>query len=456
MEKSNEENKIFDEMNKHVKEDLTKKNPPIFMFAVKLVAIAIILYVSLNHIGVVADAFVWLYEVLEPLLVGALLALILNTPMCSLKSGLDKLVVRFKLKISSKGTEIIALILTFVFAFLVLYIVGDTIIPQLYESIKSVFLTIQSNIPEFMKLLDKLESEGINTAPIEKWLNEIDINEIIKRLGDNFGNILNTLLSSATSIITGLFKAISAVVFAVYILANKKKLSRQIRKLSYAYIKKSVVDYAVEIGSMSSRTFSDFISGQCLDAIILGVMMFFSMSFFRFPYPLAVSTLIVVTALIPYIGAFVGGAFGALLMIMEDPLRAILFIVLFIVVQQIDNHLIYPRVVGGSVGLPAIWTFAAVIIGGGVFGVLGMVLFIPIFSVIYTIVSVNVQKRLKLRGIVIDDGDEEEQSTLEKKPRETNEFAKKFEAFFKKKKKTEAAEEKTEAATEKTTDKTEE
>jgi predicted PurR-regulated permease PerM len=386
-----------------------------FAATLKIVLCAVALYVGLNHLGVIFGALKWVYGIFEPLLVGALLALILNTPLRAIEGLLVKISEKVKTKPSRRLIEIIALILTFLCAFLVIYIVGGTVIPQLVESIKTMVMSIQRNIPEFMKLLDELEGRGINTAPIEKFLSDIDVNDMIRKVTDNAINIINTILSSATSIVTGLFKAISAVVFAVYILANKKGLSMQIKKLSYAYLRKPTVDHACEICTMSERTFSDFISGQCLDAFILGMLMFITMSIFRFPYALAISVLIMVTALIPYIGAFLGGAFGVLLMIMDDPIRALLFIVLFIVVQQIDNHLIYPRVVGGSVGLPAIWTFAAVIIGGGLFGVLGMVLFIPVFSVFYTILKANVKRRLADRNIVLET-DECEAEGKEEKP----------------------------------------
>ena len=381
-----------------------------FAATLKIVLCAVALYVGLNHLGVIFGALGWVYNIFEPLLIGALLALILNTPMRAIAGLLCKINGKMKRKMGSRLIDILALTLTFVFAALIIYIVGGTVIPQVVKSAESMFQTVQNNINSLVVYLDKINNPEIDTTSIEKFLSEIDISGMIAKLTDNAGNIVNTMfntaLSSATSIVTGLFKAISAVVFAIYILANKKPLAKQAKKLSYAYFKKSSVDHASEILVMSERTFSDFISGQCLDAFILGMLMFITMSIFRFPYALAISVLIMVTALIPYIGAFLGGAFGVLLMIMDDPIRALLFVVLFVVVQQIDNHLIYPRVVGGSVGLPAIWTFAAVIIGGGLFGVLGMVLFIPVFAVFYTILRANVNRRLSDRDIQMESEDE--------------------------------------------------
>ncbi len=384
----------------------------------KIVLCAVALYVGLNHLGVIFGAFKWVYGIFEPLLIGALLALILNTPMRAIAGLLCKINSKVKRKMSSRFIDIFSLILTFVFAALIVYVVGGTVIPQVIKSAESMFQMVQNNINALIDYLDKINNPEIDTTLLEKFLSDIDINGMISKLTDNAGNIVNTMLntalSSATSIVTGLFKAISVVVFAIYILANKKALARQAKKLSYAYFKKSSVDHASEILIMGEKTFSDFISGQCLDAFILGMLMFITMSIFRFPYALAISVLIMVTALIPYIGAFLGGAFGVLLMIMDDPIRALLFVILFIVVQQLDNHLIYPRVVGGSVGLPAIWTFAAVIIGGGLFGVLGMVLFIPVFAVFYTILKANVSRRLTDRDIQVDSDEDSSDCNSEK------------------------------------------
>ena len=175
---------------------------------------------------------------------------------------------------------------------------------------------------------------------------------------------MSSIISGASSIISGVFTALTSVIFAAYILSNKRKLLRQVKEMTYAYIKPKTADKICEICSLSVKTFSNFISGQCLEAVILGTMFFISMNIFGFPYPLAISSLIAATAIIPYIGAFLGCFFGMLLMIIDDPIKALWFLLMFLIIQQIENNFIYPRVVGGSVGLPAIWTFTAVIIGG--------------------------------------------------------------------------------------------
>lgn len=384
--------------------DFKKKESTLFISAVKLVVIGILLYVSLNHLELIWRGVKYIYILLRPLLIGSLLAMVFNTLM----SAIDKLITyvckKLKVKIRRRGVEIASLILSLVAAALLIYIIVDSIVPQLITSITDIVAKIQNNlIPEIYLLLEKVEARGVDTSAIEEWLAAININELIKQFSGEVVNILNTVVSGASTVVTGTFTALTSIIFAVYVLANKRSLSRQGKKLSYAYLKKSFVDRAIEICRLTVHTFSNFISGQCLDAVILGIMCFIAMTIFGFPYALAISSMIILTAIIPYVGAFIGGAFGVLLLIIDDPMRAVWFVVLFIVVQQIDNHLVYPRVVGGSVGLPAIWTFAAVIVGGSLLGVFGMLLFIPFFSVLYTLLKGAVHHRLEKRGIVVED-----------------------------------------------------
>lgn len=372
----------------------------VFRSIVKLLLIGIVLYVSLENIGQLWKVVLGIYSLFRPFLIGALIALVLNAPMNALAHFFAWAADKVKLKRKNdRVIEIIALVMTFLIALFFIYFIANMIIPQLIESVKTIFVKVQANLPEYLKLLDHIEEYGIDTTKISEWLSAIDLNTIISKVTDNAVNILTTVMSGASSIISGTLTTVTSIVFAVYVLSSKKKLSAQLQMVAYAYLKKPFVDRSKEIFSMSAKAFSNFISGQCLDAILLGLMTFIAMTVFRFPYALAICTMITVTAIVPYIGAFLGGAFGVLLIIIDSPLKALLFVVLFIVVQQIDNHLVYPRVVGNSVGLPAIWTFAAVIIGGGIWGIVGMLVFIPIFSVLYTLLRQNVYKRLREKNI---------------------------------------------------------
>ena len=191
----------------------------------------------------------------------------------------------------------------------------------------------------------------------------------------------------------------TGTIIAIYVLAGKKRLKRQCKKLVYAYASEKNADRICEIASLCSNTFFHFISGQCLDAFILGMMFFFVMSIFDMPYTVVISLFIGFMALIPYIGLLVGLIAGLLLIIMISPMKALGFVVIFLVLQQIDGHLIYPRVVGNSMGLPAIWTLLAALMGNALMGLPGMLIFIPLTSVLYTLLREDVFIRLKEKGL---------------------------------------------------------
>ena len=229
-------------------------------------------------------------------------------------------------------------------------------------------------------------------------INPEKINEALKDGGafllSTAGQAANSVFSAATNFVLGLF-------IALYILASKKKLSRQAKQLAYAYLKKPWADEVCEIATLTYRTFANFLSGQCLEAVILGCMFFVVLFVGGFPYAGTIAVLIGCCSLIPFIGAFIGLFFGALMIAVISLKKALIFIIVFLVVQQIEGQIVYPRVVGGSVGLPALWTLLAVIIGGNVSGILGIIVFIPIFSVIYALLRRNVYSRLKEKQIDI-------------------------------------------------------
>ena len=203
----------------------------------------------------------------------------------------------------------------------------------------------------------------------------------------------------AKTVINSLMNFFVGFVFACYILLQKEKLSVQVKKVLYAFLPRHAVEKTLQVAALSYKTFSNFVTGQCLEAVILGTMFFVSMSVLRFPYALLVGVLIAFTALIPIFGAFIGCVLGTFLILVSNPVQAIGFVILFFVLQQVEGNLIYPHVVGGSVGLPSIWVLVAVTVGGSLMGVVGMLIFIPLSSVLYALFKGWVHKRLEDRGI---------------------------------------------------------
>ncbi len=232
---------------------------------------------------------------------------------------------------------------------------------------------------------------------------------------------MNTTMSAVGSLISGLTTFFIAVSFACYILFQKEKLHIQVRKVFFAFLPKQKADAFLKICSLTYRTFANFLTGQCLEAVILGCMFVITLSILRMPYALLIGVLIAFTALIPVFGAFIGCAVGSFLIFMLSPKQAILFIIVFLVLQQIEGNLIYPHVVGESVGLPSIWVLAAVTVGGNLMGIVGMLVFIPLLSVFYTIFREFVYLHLKKQHIKqvtatkIEEYTEEEIASIERR-----------------------------------------
>lgn len=213
------------------------------------------------------------------------------------------------------------------------------------------------------------------------------------------GSVLDSTISAAKSIINGITTFFIAFAFAIYILMQKEKLQVQSQKVLFAFVRKGRAEAVLEVLSLTYQTFSHFLTGQCVEAVILGCMFVVSMAIFKLPYALLIGIVIAFTALVPIFGAFIGCFVGAFLIFMVDPMKAVAFIVLFLVLQQIEGNLIYPHVVGNSVGLPSIWVLAAVSIGGSLMGVVGMLVFIPVVSVFYALFREIVYLKLKKQKI---------------------------------------------------------
>jgi len=354
----------------------------------------ILIYFFVTNLGTMGGKILGFFSLFAPLLIGVLLALILNIPL----RGIERLLFllrsksKAKRKPSDRFVSTMSLILTFVLALLLLYFVGYSVVPQIVSSFKSMIGSFEAYYP---KALTYLEGWGIDTSDLRELMSKIDLNEIWKTLTSNAGTIIDTAFSTVKGAFSVITNIVTAVIFAVYILANRNNLKRQSDKILKAYFKPATAHKIRYVGKLIIQTFSNFFSGQCLEAVILGIIFFIAMSVFRFPYAVVISVIIAVTALIPYVGAFVGCAVGALLIFMHSPMSALFFVIMFLVIQQLENHLIYPRVVGTSVGLPAIWTFAALIAGGAIYGVAGMILFIPAASVIYSLLKSDVNARIK-------------------------------------------------------------
>ena len=281
-------------------------------------------------------------------------------------------------------------------------VVMFVLIPQLGATFANLGASIQEFIPEVQ---DWAQEIFHNNQDVMEWVNslEFDWNKIMETGMDFFkngaGSVLDSTITAAKSIVSGITTFFIAFVFAIYILLQKEKLGLQAKKVLFAFVRRGRAEAALEVLSLTYNTFSSFLTGQCVEAVILGSMFVAAMTVLRLPYALLVGIVIAFTALIPIFGAFVGCAVGVFMIFIEDPFKALIFVVMFLVLQQVEGNLIYPHVVGNSVGLPSRWVLAAVSVGGSLMGVVGMLIFIPVVSVAYALFREVVYLKLKQRKI---------------------------------------------------------
>lgn len=375
--------------------DLNKKNMKNIML---LIVFAVLFYVGVQRVESVAAGLSFVVSIVFPFLLGAAMAFILNVPMSFMEK---RLFPKAKGK-TKKLKRPVCLVLAILFVVAILWIVLLVVIPEVASTVTSLSANIEAALVKLQKwAMDIFE----DNQQIEVWIASLqfDWDGIIQTafgfLKNGAGNVLNSTMTVAKTVINSVMNFCVAFVFACYILLQKEKLAVQIRKILYAFFSKKVVTKVLDIASLSYKTFANFVTGQCCEAVILGTMFFISMSILRFPYALLVGVLIAFTALIPIFGAFIGCFLGTFLILVADPMKAIAFVILFLVLQQVEGNLIYPHVVGGSVGLPSIWVLVAVTVGGSLMGIVGMLVFIPICSVLYALFREMVYKRLKERGI---------------------------------------------------------
>ena len=375
--------------------DLNKKNMKNIML---LIVFAVLFYVGVQRIESVAAGFSFVVSIVFPFLLGAAMAFILNVPMSFMEK---RLISKTKGK-AKKLKRPICLVLAILFVVAILWIVLLVVIPEVASTVASLSVNIEAALIKLQRwAMDIFE----DNKQIEVWIASLQfdwdgiIHTAFGFLKNGAGNVLNSTMTVAKTVINSVMNFCVAFVFACYILLQKEKLAVQIRKILYAFFSKKVVTKVLDIASLSYKTFANFVTGQCCEAVILGTMFFISMSILRFPYALLVGVLIAFTALIPIFGAFIGCFLGTFLILVADPMKAIAFVILFLVLQQVEGNLIYPHVVGGSVGLPSIWVLVAVTVGGSLMGIVGMLVFIPICSVLYALFREMVYKRLKERGI---------------------------------------------------------
>lgn len=360
----------------------------------KVIIIAIIIYWGINNFGIIGNVFGKIIEIVFPFILGGALAFILNIPMTFFENKLSKIKNKKRKSLINKNLiRFISLILAIIVITFILYLIINLIVPELIDIIK----LLVSNIPYYAEEINKfINSNTENIQEIDSLISGMNFDT--DSIKNELMEILSSVLSSSVSLVMGVVGLITnliiAIIFAIYILTSKEKLKNQVLRIIKAYCKKEKAIKIIEVGRITNKTFKNFLTVQALEATILGSLCIIGMLILKIPYAVPIGVLVGVTALIPVVGAFIGIIIGAILILSAEPIKVITFIIFVLILQQVEGNVIYPRVVGGSVGLPGMWVLVAVTVGGSLFGILGMLLGVPVFSVIYSMIKKDTEKRL--------------------------------------------------------------
>jgi predicted PurR-regulated permease PerM len=358
-----------------------------------VVCAGVLLYIGLSNFAAVTSAIRWFFGVIAPFVYAIGLAYLLNMPMRFFERMLFG---KFKRK------RLFSLLLTYTMFLLIIVLLVWLVVPQVVQSV----LLLVRNLPGYLENLGDLAAWLSATSDIEpEHLDFIIVSyaDIINSLAEWGRNLLPQLVDITIGIGSGIVGVFTALISSIYMLASKEKMLRQCKRLLYAVVPKKRADSIIEVAGLSNGVFSGFISGKILDSAIIGVMCYVFMLITQMPFAVLISIVIGVTNIVPFFGPFIGAIPSAMILLLIDPWTALWFVVFIILLQQFDGNFLGPKILGNSVGLPAFWVLVSLIVGGGLFGFMGMLLGVPTMGVIYTLASRFLNKRLQNKGVADED-----------------------------------------------------
>lgn len=367
-----------------------EKNKKTIMQLILFTIIVIFAFINISYLWTFIK---YIIAIFMPFIIGAMIAFVLNVLLNVVENKLFKKLNKKNTKTWKKLKRPVSLVTTFIIIIAIIALILGLIIPQLKNTVELFTENFDSYKTQSVELLEKV---GIEKKTINKLNNNIENiqEEATKYISKNSDKIMQTTVGVATTVAGTVTTIVLGMVFAIYILLKKEDLTRQFKKLARAYLPEKRQRTLKEISTLSNKTFGNFVSGQCIEALIIGLLCFIGMLILQIPYAPTIAVLVGFTALIPVFGAFIGTAIGAFLILMVDPTKALVFVIFIIILQQIEGNLIYPKVVGNSVGLPGIWVMVAVTVGASIGGILGMLLSVPVCSILYSILRTDVNNRI--------------------------------------------------------------
>ncbi len=367
-----------------------EKNKKTIMELILFTVVIIFAFINISYIWTFIKYVIALFM---PFIIGAMIAFVLNVLLNVVENKMFTKLNKKNSKAWKKIKRPVSLITAFIIIIAIIALVLGLVVPQLKNTVELFTNNFDSYQKQSIELLEKIGIDKKDIKEVNKKLSNLE-EEVTNYFSENKQEIMQTTVGIASSVIGTVTSLGLGIVFAIYILLKKEELSRQFKKLAQAYLPDKKQKKFAEISELSNKTFGSFISGQCIEAIIIGVLCFIGMMILQIPYAATISVLVGFTALIPVFGAFIGTVVGAFLILMVDPSKAILFVVFILILQQLEGNLIYPKVVGNSVGLPSIWVMVAVTVGASIAGILGMLLSVPICSITYSIIRTNVNDKI--------------------------------------------------------------
>ena len=358
----------------------------------KIAVTVFAIYLAIHYWTHAASLMKTLIAAILPLIIGLIIAYPINILMSFYERNLLK---KSKKPNAPKVRQILGFLLSILTVTAILALVICLVVPQLTECVKLLI----AKLPRLFSLtVEKINSWDFTPEKLSSYLSTIDwqskVSELIDKASSGIGNVITVIIATLTSVVSGIATVILAIIFAIYLLLSKDKLIAQAKLLSKRYLPQKFLDKADYVLSIANDSFKKFIVAQCTEAIILGVLVTVGMLIFRFPYAPMIGAVSAVCAFVPVVGAFVAGGIGFVLILTESPTKALFFILFIVIVQQIEGNLIYPKVMGNSIGLPGFWVLVAITIGGGMFGVMGIILSVPIASTIYRIIKDDIKKKI--------------------------------------------------------------
>lgn len=366
-----------------------------------LVTYAIVLIVALLNMNATMSFLGWVFAILNPFIIGLVIAFVINIIMTKLETNVFKFLDKPKFKLWHKMKRGVCLTLSFLLIILVITALLFFIGPQLADSVR----TLSNNIPSYISYLQELTNDVLayfDLSADELGIFAIDWRDAFNKAADFLASVSPGVITFASGFTSAVFNFFMGLIFAVYLLTGKEKLILNFKRLLYAYLPESKVNTFLSVGDMTNSIFTGFVVGQLTEAVILGTMYFIGTSIFRMPYAPLISVLMAVCSLIPMFGPIIGAVPSAFILLMVNPNLAIIFVVMAVVFQQIEGNFIYPRVVGSSVGLPGIWVLFAILVGGSLLGGFGMILAVPVASVLYALLKKSVGDRLRSKNMRIE------------------------------------------------------